>query len=56
MEGLEPIDVQRGRCMKCRDLLDTLTRIHLEIDLPTRSVGADEPDWVFRLRKGASMR
>lgn len=51
MGTLEPIEVQRGRCEACRDLLRDLTRIHLEIDAPTREVGADEPEWVFRLRK-----
>ena len=51
METLEPIEVQRDRCKKCRDGLRDLTRIHVEIDAPGRKVGADEPDWVFRLRK-----
>ena len=51
MGTLEPIEVQRGRCKECRDRLRNLARIHLEIDAPTRRVGADEPDWVFRLRK-----
>ena len=51
MRALEPIEVQRGHCKKYRDLLRSLARIHLEIDAPTRKVGADEPDWVFRLRK-----
>ena len=51
MVTLEPIEVQRARCEEYRDLLHDLTRIHLEIDPPTREVGAEEPDWVFRLRK-----
>ena len=51
MVALEPIEVQRGRCEERRDLLRDLTLIHLEIDAPTREVGADEPEWVFRLRK-----
>ncbi len=51
MEALEPIEVQRNRARKCRDLLRDLTRIHVEIDTPARRVGADEPDCVFRLRK-----
>lgn len=51
MVTLEPIEVQRERCEEYRDLLRDLIRIHLEIDTPTREVGADEPDWVFRLRK-----
>ena len=51
MGALEPIEVQRDRCNKCRDLLRSLARIHLEIDAPLRRVGADEPDFIFRLRK-----
>ena len=51
MGALEPIEVQRARCEECRDVLRNLARIHTEIDAPTRRVGADEPDWVFRLRK-----
>ena len=51
MGVLEPIEVQRGRCEKCRDLLCSIARIHLEIDAPNREVAAHEPDWVFRLRK-----
>ena len=51
MGALEPIEVQRDRCNKYRDLLRSLARIHLEIDAPSRRVGADEPDFVFRLRK-----
>ncbi len=51
MEALEPTEVQRGRCEKSRDMLRELTRIHIDIDAPKRRVKADEPDWVFRLRK-----
>ena len=51
MGALEPIEVQRGRCEKCRDGLRNLARLHVEIDAPTRRIGTDEPDWVFRLRK-----
>ena len=51
MGVLEPIEVQRGRCEKCRDQLRSIARIHLEIDAPTREVAPNEPDWVFRLRK-----
>ena len=51
MGTLEPIEVQRRRCNEYRDVLRNLTRIHVEIDAPSRKVGADEPDWVFRLRK-----
>ena len=32
-------------------MLRDLARIHVEIDAPTRTVGADDPEWVFRLRK-----
>ena len=51
MGALEPVDVQRGRCEKCRHGLRELARIHIDIDAPRRKVGASEPDWVFRLRK-----
>lgn len=51
MEALEPIEVQRARCDEYLDVLRKLTRIHIEIDAPNRSVESDEPDWVFRLRK-----
>ena len=39
------------RCERCHDLLGELTRIHLEVDAPTRRMQADEPDWIARLRK-----
>ena len=32
-------------------MLRDLARIHLEIDAPKRRIGADDPDWIFRLRK-----
>ena len=51
MEALKPTEVQRTLCEECRDMLRNLARIHVEIDAPKRRVGADEPDWVFRLRK-----
>ena len=51
MEALEPIEVQRARCKRYRDLLRNLARIHIEIDARKRRVGADEPDWFFRMRK-----
>ena len=51
MEPLAPAEVQRARCEECRDRLRNLARIHVEIDAPKRRVGADEPDWVFCLRK-----
>lgn len=51
METLEPIEIQIDRCEKYRNVLLELARIHTEIDTATREVRADEPDWVFRLRK-----
>lgn len=51
MKALEPIEVQRSRCIQGCDALRDLTRIHIEIDAPRRKVRTDEPDWVFRLRK-----
>jgi hypothetical protein len=50
VQAIEPIEVQRNRCNESRDLLRDLIRIHVEIDAPSRKVGTDEPDWVFRLR------
>ena len=47
----EGIDKQRAQCERCRDMLRELARIHLEIDAPKRRIGADDPDWIFRLRK-----
>ena len=41
MGAFEPIEVQRGRCEKCRDALRELTRIHVKIDAPRRNVRAD---------------
>ena len=49
--GSEGIQKLRARCERCRDLLGELTRIHLEIDAPTRRMQADEPNWIARLRK-----
>ena len=49
--GDKGVDELRARCERCRSLLDELARIHLEIDAPTRKIGADEPDWICRLRK-----
>lgn len=51
MEALEPVEVQRARCEKCRDMLRDLARIHIEIDAPRRRIESNKPDWVFRLRK-----
>ena len=51
MEPLEPIEVQQERCERYRNMLGDLARIHAEIDAPTRTVTADDPEWVLRLRK-----
>ena len=51
MEALEPVDVQVARCEEQRDVLRKLARIHIDIDVPKRTVAPEEPDWVFRLRK-----
>ena len=51
MEAPEPIEVQRVRCEEYRDALRNLALVHVEIDPPRRGVGADDPDWIFRLRK-----
>ena len=47
----EGTDKQRAQCERCRDMLRELARIHLEIDAPKHHIGADDPDWIFRLRK-----
>ena len=47
----EGVDELRARCERYLDLMRELSRIHLEIDAPTRRLGADEPDWICRLRK-----
>ena len=47
----EGIDKERAQCGRCRDMLHELARIHLEIDAPKRRIGADDPDWILRLRK-----
>ena len=52
MEALESIEVRRTWCEVHRDALRNLAHIHIYIDAPKRKVGSDEPDWVFRLRKG----
>lgn len=41
----------RTRCVLIRNLLTEIADIHLEIDTPDRVMGADEPDWIGRLRK-----
>lgn len=45
------VEQARAECERSRDLLRELARIHLSIDEPARSIGADEPDWICRLRK-----
>lgn len=45
------MEIQIAQCETCRDMLKALVRIHLDIDSPTRRIEADEPDWIFRLRK-----
>ena len=49
--GHEGVGELRARCERCIGLLDELTRIHLEIDAPTRTIQAAETDWIYRLRK-----
>ena len=51
MPTIEPVEVQLVRCNKAREVLRNLARLHVDIDAPRRSVGAEEPDWVLRLRK-----
>ena len=50
MRTLDAVEVQRW-CKEYRDVIRNLALIHVEIDAPTRKVGADEPELVFRLRK-----
>lgn len=45
------VESQIAQCEHCRDMLKALIRIHLDIDSPIRKIEADEPDWIFRLRK-----
>ena len=49
--GGEGVDDLRARCERSLGQLRDLVRIHLEIDAPARRIGADEPDWICRLRK-----
>jgi len=49
--GDDSIHELRARCERCRSLLGEFARIHLMIDDPIRSMQADEPDWIGRLRK-----
>ena len=50
-ETAELVEQLRAECERNRDVLRDLVRIHLSIDEPARSIGADEPDWICRLRK-----
>ncbi len=45
------INEMRTRCGQFRDMLTKLAHIHLEVDKPTRTMDADDPDWIGRLRK-----
>ena len=45
------VQEHRARCERYRNQLRELARIHLEIDVPTRRMQLNEPDWVGRLRK-----
>ena len=49
--GDDGVHELRVRCERCRSSLGELARIHLVIDDPIRSMQADEPDWIGRLRK-----
>ena len=49
--GDEGIDELRARGERCLGMLGEFARIHLEVDAPTRTMRADEPDWIGRLRK-----
>ena len=51
MGTLQPVEAQRALCESIRAALRDVTAIHVDIDTPRRRIGADEPDWVFRLRK-----
>ena len=50
-ETAELVEQLRAQCERNRDVLRDLVRIHLSIDEPARSIGANEPDWICRLRK-----
>ena len=41
----------RAECESALTTLRELARIHQSIDEPSRSIGADEPVWIYRLRK-----
>ena len=50
-ESDDGITELRTQCERFRDLLAELANIHFEVDAPTRSMEAGEPDWIGRLRK-----
>ena len=49
--GAGEVGELRARCERCLAALGELARAHLEMDAPTRRIRADEPDWIYRLRK-----
>ena len=49
--GDDGVHELRALCERWRSLLGEFVRIHLTIDDPTRSMQADEPEWIGRLRK-----
>lgn len=51
LDSDEGVTELRTWCERCRDLLSELANIHLEVDVPTRDMETDEPDWIGRLRK-----
>lgn len=50
-ETADLVEQRRVECERSRDMLGKLTRIHLAIDEPARSIGVDDPVWICRLRK-----
>lgn len=50
-ESDESITELRTRCEQFRNLLAELASIHVEVDVPTREMEADERDCIGRLRK-----
>lgn len=47
----EGVEQQRVRCGEFRELLREFAYIHVRIDTPDRTISADTPDWMLRLRK-----
>ena len=50
-ESDDSINELRTRCQQFRNSLAELANIHLEVDPPTRSMEASEPEWIGSLRK-----